>query len=359
MIRRLTSPTSAKRRPQPGNRRKSSLKQRKQQHLLDVTVRSRKANQRRNRFVTKIFFTLVVIGGVVGGSWWGGHQLLGKFLWDNTDYRLTEIDALTDGNLSRDTILQTAGIREGENIFSVSLSGARENLESLPQVAFVEMTRTLPNRVTIKIEERRPVAWVVEHENVDPVTSPESFVIDDKGIVFQSSTRAASELHLPLIFGVKLDELQPGSPVRSAEMVGALNLLRLQTKEPRFLVQKIDVAKGYCLVASDRNGAKIVFGLENLGFQLERLSLIFDHLDASRQEIQTANLMVERNVPVTFMPPAPATDAGDAEKPAVAKLEPIPARKSEVVRPAMPAARTTPPPVRRQWPTVRKAIPIE
>lgn len=359
MTRRLSSSSSG-RRPPKGNRRRTTTRQRKQQHLLDVTVRSRKATQRRNRFFTRIFFTAVVIAGVIGGSWWGGRQLLSRFLWENDDYRLTEIDALTDGALSRDFILSTAGLRVGENIFTVSLSQARENLEALPQVAFVEMTRTLPNHVTIKIEERRPVAWVVESDRVDPVTSPEAFLIDDRGILFQSRIRTANELHLPLICGVNPDELAPGSPVRTAELVAALNLLRLQIKEPRFLVQKIEVSKGYCLLASDRNGATIVFGLDNLGFQLNRLGLIFDHLDAARQEIQTVNLMVERNVPVTFMtPPAAEADLDSAETARGSKTEKTEKKSPAKITPPARFIPTRPIPSRRPEPPVRKAIPIE
>ncbi len=335
MIRHLSSVTSSARKAPAGNRRRTNPRQRQQQHLLDVTVRSRKASQRRNRYATKIFFSLVVVAGLVGGAWWGGQQLLRKFLWDNADYRLTAIEALTDGELPRETILETADIREGENIFSVSLSKARERLQALPQVAAVEMTRTLPNRIMIKIAERRPVAWVVEGEMVDPLTSAHAFVVDEKGIVFQHHERSPVRLHLPLIYGADLDELRPGEPVRAAALVAALNLVRLQMDEPRFLAQRIDVSKGYCLVATDRNGSSIVFGLENLKFQLDRLGQIFNHLDDSRQEIRSVNLMVERNVPVTFNDPTAGAETPEATEPA----PPAAAEPGE--------------------PMVRKAIPIE
>lgn len=338
MKRSLQSDVTPSGRKQSGNRRRSGPAQRKQQHLLDVTVRARKASQRRSRFATKIFFSFVVVLGLAGGTWWGGRQLLEQFLWNNADYRLSSIEVLTDGEMPRELILQTAGIREGVNIFSVSLAGARERLQALPQVSSVEMARLLPNRITMKITERRPVAWVVEGQTVDPLTSPRAFMVDDSGIVFRHPERSPVVLHLPLIYGVDLDELQPGEPVRSPALVAALNLLRLQMDEPRFLPQRIDVSRGYCLVATDRNESSIVFGLENLNFQLDRLGQIFDHLDDSRQEIQTVNLMVERNVPVTFHDPAavPAEMAGDAE-------DPPPVAKA----------------IRKPEPVVRKAIPIE
>jgi cell division septal protein FtsQ len=124
----------AKERPRARNERVSNPRQRKQQHLLDVKVRSHKAIQHRNQRVlviaSKIVLALLTIGAVIFGIRHGAKQLF----FDNPDYRLSKIEVQTDGTLQRDQILKAADLREGENIFSVNLQRVHDQLQQLPQV---------------------------------------------------------------------------------------------------------------------------------------------------------------------------------------------------------------------------------
>ena len=121
-------------RSQPRNQRLSSTRQRKQQHLLDVKVRSRAANRQRNRRLLTLISALLLICGAAGGSWYGARILLRKYLWQNPEYNLSEIDIHTDGSLSREQVLGATQIHEGVNIYTIHLSAARKALMALPQV---------------------------------------------------------------------------------------------------------------------------------------------------------------------------------------------------------------------------------
>src|SRR3979411_1647409 len=107
---------SRKGRPRLRNLRMSNSRQRRQQHLLDVKVRSRRATQHRNRrvlvFISKIALVLVLLIGVYVGLREGAR----KFFFENSDYRVGQIEVQTDGTLQREQILQTASLEEGENI---------------------------------------------------------------------------------------------------------------------------------------------------------------------------------------------------------------------------------------------------
>ena len=145
--------------PHPSrNKRVSSHKQRKQQHLLDVKVRSRAATRQRNRRVLTWLSLLLLICGAAGGIWYGGREALRRFFWQNPDYNLAEVAVHTDGSLTRDQILKAANIQEHKNIFSVNLAAARKSLIALPQVDRAEIERFLPNKISIEIAERKPVA---------------------------------------------------------------------------------------------------------------------------------------------------------------------------------------------------------
>src|SRR5436190_11462658 len=99
--------------PRARNERVSNPRQRRQQHLLDVRVRSHKATQHRNRRVlvilSKIVLLLVMVSGAVFGVRYGAK----RFFFENPEYALSQIEIQTDGALQRDQILKVTELREG------------------------------------------------------------------------------------------------------------------------------------------------------------------------------------------------------------------------------------------------------
>jgi hypothetical protein len=59
-----------------------------------------------------------------------------------------------------------------------------------------------------------------------------------------------------------------------------------------------------------------MFGLNDLEDQLRRLQVFLDYCDNTKQELETLNLVAQRNIPVTFT--SPASDViNDTLEPAV------------------------------------------
>jgi hypothetical protein len=345
----------------PRNRRVSSFRQRRQQHLLDVKVRSRRAIQQRNRrilvFVSKVL--LIIAIGV--GVYLGGREAARRFFLENPDYQLSAIEVQTDGTLQREQILKTAGVREGENIFAVNLARAHDQLQQLPQVDEVQIVRKLPNEIDIKIVERKPVAWITGEKQIsDPFASDAAFLVDARGVLMKEKKLLPEYLGLPLILGCASESLEPGKIVESFEAKAALDLLRLSTRsfmQTRFQIREIDVSKGYCLVVTDKNHSRITFGFDNLDTQLQRLEQFLIYSDDSRRELETVNLLVQRNIPITFAksPAAIINDTIDLDaEPRILKA--IPAHSPSKTAPSPSSAKTHPSssPV-----PVRRAIPVE
>jgi cell division protein FtsQ len=294
------------------NQRVSSRKQRKQQHLLDVKVRSRAANRQRNRRVLAWFSGLFLFCAAVGGIGYGGREALRRFFWQNPDYSLVEVAIHTDGSLTRDQIIAATDIHEGKNIFAINLSAARKGLMALPQVERAEIERILPNKLSIDIAERKPVAWVTGKDDDNPSADPGAFLIDRDGVLLRVKSQVPEYYHLPVICGMDVEN------------------------PARYQVRSIDVSKGYCMIVTDERHAKIMFPLEDIAAQLDRLQVLYANIDSSRQEIQTVNLLVQRNVPVTFVPPPePEADAADPDataspSPAVAQGSPAAVTKKNL-----------------------------
>jgi cell division protein FtsQ len=348
-------------RPRARNERVSNPRQRRQQHLLDVRVRSHKATQHRNRrvlvFVSKIVLALALVIGIIFGARLGAKRLF----FENPDYRLSQIEVQTDGMLQRDQILKAADLHEGENIFIVNLARVHDRLQQLPQVDEVQVVRKMPGEIDIRIVERKPIAWITSDKTIsDPFASDVAFLVDARGVLMKEKKLLPEYLGLPLITGCTSESLEAGKVVESVEAKAALELLRLSTRsfmQTRFQIREIDASKGYCLVVSDKNHTRVTFGFENLDTQLQRLEQFLVYADDSKRELETVNLLVQRNIPVTFTKNSVEVinDSIDPEgsEPRILKAIPVhPPGKSEApLAPPKPQTKASSPPI-------RKAVPV-
>jgi len=353
---------TTKERPRARNERISNTRQRKQQHLLDVKVRSHKAVQHRNHRVLVIASKVLLVMLTVGGLFFGVRYGAKKLFFDNPDYRLTKIDVQTDGTLQRDLVLKTAELTEGENIFSVNLQRVQEQLQQLPQVEEVQVTRKMPSEIDIQIVERRPVAWITaEKEVTDPFASEGAFLVDARGALMKQKKLLPEYLGLPLIVGCTSESLAAGKTVESFEAKIALELLRLSTAsfmQTRFQVREIDVSKGYCLVVTDKTRTRVTFGFDDLEGQLKRLEQFLVYSDDFRRELDTVNLLVQRNIPVTFTKTAAEiineTLDPEGQEPKILKAVPVNPIAKGNGSPAGAKSKQSAP-----EPKIRKATPVE
>jgi hypothetical protein len=291
-------------RPRARNRRVSSFRQRRQQHLLDVKVRSRKAVAHRNRKVLVVFSKIALVIALIAAIYVGARVAAKRFFIDNPDYKLSNIEVQTDGTLQRDQILSVANLHESENIFRVNLARVHSRLQDLPQVDQVEVVRKLPAEIDIRIVERKPIGWITSEKQIsDPFASDAAFLVDARGVLMKEKKLLPEYLGLPLILSCASESLEAGKTVESPEAKAALELLRLSTRsfmQTRFQIREIDVSKGYCLVVTDKNHSRVTFGFDNLDLQLQRLEQFLIYSDDAHRELATVNLLVQRNIPVTF-----------------------------------------------------------
>jgi cell division protein FtsQ len=347
--------TRNRQRARPRNQRVSSSRQRRRQHLLDVKVRSRTATQHRMRRVVVLVSKITLALGLCIGIYFGVREGARRLFFENADYELRTIDVQTDGTLSRDQILQIARLREGENIFSVNLAKVHDELQQLPQVDDVQVVRRLPTEIDIKVTERKPIAWITgEKELSDPFNIDAAFLVDARGVLMKQKKLLPEYLGLPLIAGCTGELLEAGKVVESPEANAALELLRLSTRsfmQTRFQVREIDISKGYCLAVTDKNHTRVTFAFDNLEEQLQRLEQFLVYSDDTKRELATVNLLVQRNIPVTFAKPATEVinDTIQPEAtPRIMKAIPVHATRPGESIPARP----------RSTPTVRRAIPV-
>jgi len=280
-------------------------------HLLNVKVRAVTARRQRRQKVSSFFWMSALLVVICVTAWLGISTALDKFFFANPDYTLRRVTLELDGILSREEAIAETGIREGENIFSVDLSSAEKVLRAIPQVGDVCIERHLPDHISITLTARDPVAWVAPIEkDADPFDPEKSLLVDETGFLMKPRIIQPDFYHLPVIYGVQSDNIRDGEPLHNEDLHRALALLDEAARHPECLlnIRTMNISKGYCVdVVSDRN-ARITFSTEDYTEQLGRLRQLLEHCRDTGRELDSVNLMVRRNTPVTFVMAPPAAD---------------------------------------------------
>ena len=319
------------------NRRLSNVRQRRQQHLLDVKVRSRRANQHRIRSAMGVLWKMALFMILCVAGYAGARETVKRLVFENPDYHVQTIELQTDGTLQREQVLKAADLHEGVNIFSVNLARIRDRIQQLPQADEVDVVRKLPSEIGIRIVERKPVAWITSEKEInDPFASDGAFLVGARGVLMKQKKLLPEYLGLPLIVGCSGESLEAGKTIESPEAKTALELLRLTDSnfsQTRFQIREIDISKNYCLLVTDKNRSRVMFGLNDLEGQLRRLEVFLDYCDNTKQELETLNLVAQRNIPVTFTSPAAAVINDTLEppvEPRIMKAIPVHAQENRV-----------------------------
>jgi len=290
--------------------------------LLNVKVRAVTARRQRRQKVGSFFWVSALLAVICLTAWLGIATALDKFFFSNPDYTLRHVTLELDGVMSREEALVETGIREGENIFRVDLANAERVLRAVPQVGDVCIERRLPDHISITVTARHPVAWVAPPEkDADPFDPEKSLLVDETGFLMKPRIIQPDFYRFPVIYGVQSDNIRDGEPLHNEDLHRALALLDEVSRHPECLlnIRTMNISKGYCVdVLSDRN-ARITFSAEDYSEQLARLRQLLEHCRDSGRELDSVNLMVRRNTPVTFVMAPPVTEKAAAAGPRTAQ----------------------------------------
>ena len=280
--------------------RSKNVRGRRKINVLQTKIRTRSDLSRRTKRIVWgwcVFLTAVVLG-------WGAWELVqvsGRGMFStNPQFILRAIVVEHTGSvLSREEILKHAGVRKGQNLFEIDLKAVRANLELLPEVKRVEIRRQLPDRMTIRLTERVPVARLAATRDM----RWETYAIDEEGFVMNMSSGGGTQDVMPLITGAKVSDLRVGNAVNSPEIFQALDLIHkceITTLNAMLEVESIDVSRSHMLLVQMSDGMRLKIGLVFMEQNLRRLEYILNDARNRGLRVATADLTVDRDVPVVF-----------------------------------------------------------
>jgi cell division septal protein FtsQ len=286
-------------------------------HLLDVKVRSDQVRATRTRLAA--IASGVLFGTVFGLYlfWRTGEWALDKFVYENSEFAIQNIQVQTDGVIAPDQLRRWSGVKPGANLIALDLASVKRNLELVSMIDSVSVERILPRTLKIRVTERKPVAQVnVPRAVASGEIAVSVFQLSADGFMMQPldprlCVVPLSQINgqLPVITGLNVYQLQPGRRVESPQMQAALQLIGAFNHSPMaglVDLRRIDVSSPQVIVATTGQGSEITFGLDNLEQQLRRWRGIYDLGQSKNKIIASADLAVTDNIPVLWMEPGDA-----------------------------------------------------
>jgi cell division protein FtsQ len=85
-----------------------------------------------------------------------------RFATTHPQLALRHIEITGNERLSQEEVSAAAGLRRGMNLLELDLKALEERLAVQPWVKGVSVTRTFPDRLSLKVVEKTPVFWIAE-----------------------------------------------------------------------------------------------------------------------------------------------------------------------------------------------------
>jgi cell division protein FtsQ len=192
--------------------------------------------------------------------------------------QVTRIQVNGCQQLEPQAVIQQAEIPSGVNILALDLDGVRKRLTQHPWIAAAMISREIPDRIRIEIEERKPVALVKGHQ---------FYLADQQGACF---AKAAPSEHagLPIITGLDPETLGSGCNLPREFTVLLENLYReTQLILPWRLISEIrwDRNAGLSFFTA-RGGIQVDLGSEDYGIRIAKLEKVLRYLEKKGLQAQ-------------------------------------------------------------------------
>lgn len=232
---------------------------------------------------------------------WGIFKGARHLFLEGERFQLVEINITpaphASSFINHRTLTKLTGFQKGESIFSYDLAEIKKNLESLPEVRRVSLTRRLPGTLSINLEERSPVAKLK--------TNGALYIIDEKGFCFQSSLTPPAVLNsLPQLIPLYSHDVTSETETQHLSDIGLQRAVNLLSTWRDFHVNEkplsVKVKDYHSLEMITENDSRLLFGYYEHERQIQDfLSLKSYSLNTGRA-ISVANLLPYKNIPVKF-----------------------------------------------------------
>ncbi len=215
-------------------------------------------------------------------------------------FALRQVEITGHVTLDPDVLRALSGLEMGCNLFELDVREVGTRIEQHPRIRRAVVTRRPPDRLSVRVIERVPVAQIL---------SDAWYEIDGSGVVL-GRVRHEFRHSLPRFLGVgDRDGAVPGTAVEDPVMPRLLALLAALRRPPMgdlgfdrrlslFLVSE----DGSLMIPADSGSATLRVGREDWIRRIEKLAIVEPCREDTRSEPEMIDLRFENQVVVGPMP---------------------------------------------------------
>jgi cell division protein FtsQ len=208
----------------------------------NAITREKSRRRRRRRIYSRLVIVLAVVVPAWGGLtawhvWRAGvaDRLLEsaqgwmQTQWYDNGMALREVEFSGLEHLQAEAVIKAAGLDEKRSLLSYSMPKLREAIEAMPEVRTARVTRIMPDRLKVTIEERRPFAvWQRSEGDVwldcDGTQLSQELVTGLRGQEFLAITGEDAQNAMPELCQLKAQQPQLAEHLAAAQMIGKRRL---------------------------------------------------------------------------------------------------------------------------------------
>jgi len=214
------------------------------------------------------------------GIVYGAYRVIGSTIF----FRLRNIEVSSAKRLTQEEILALAGVEAGQDMARMNLKQMGEQLAQNPWVETVRIHRFFPDRLSISITEREPLAIV----NMGFI-----YYLDKKGTVFKVLNQG-DRLDYPVVTGFSEEEMSTNPAGTREALKSTCELLGILREKGSFIladVSEIHYDKGYGFTLFTASGAlPVKVGSGDFAGKVERFARIYKDLMDQRASLQYIDL---------------------------------------------------------------------
>ncbi len=208
-------------------------------------------------------------------------------------------DIVVTGNhfASRDEVLGALGfplagrLKNGQNIFRLSLDSERRGVETLPWVHSAAITRILPHGLYVHITERIPVAYANANGQVS--------LVDEDGMLLDKPDNAAFDF--PLIYGLESLNSLDARRFRLALYMEFMKELGVEAPRAGWMISEIYLADAEDLKALLINGRQTIqvhFGDRDFLQRFHNFVALLPEIQKSNGKLDSVDLRFRNQIVV-------------------------------------------------------------
>ncbi|HHK67317.1 MAG TPA: FtsQ-type POTRA domain-containing protein [Candidatus Acetothermia bacterium] len=187
---------------------------------------------------------------------------------------LREIVVAGNRYTSAAEVATAAGLRAGVSLLAISPRSVSDRVSTLPWVKAAMVRRIYPHRLSIRVEERIPVAAVL-------LEGGEALTIGDGGVIVEAGERP----DLPRVDGAALSGDRPGGYLLDRRVIDLIDSLAFDTRLRGVDIRRIDVSDPASVVLYAADGPRILLGgLEGIAARLDELAALSRTIDLGSYE---------------------------------------------------------------------------